>query len=405
MSTLTHSYHEVNISVVDDFVNVFINDTRDLETIREAKEIGFVSLTENGFHVEVYCFLMTKIYNELKKLSIAKEWKSEPVHLYQINKLKRDERVNWRPEQITSWKTILEAEMQVEEAVADQIVEQIMDSQSTVLSNVFLVVFSDPHADFILLKTGLELFKLVGMIGLSLGDITGPRGDKWGQLIPHSFLNETRNNKALSLVSQYKSKDLFLLKGNHDVNLEILDVALVITTSKWQILFQHAFDPLKNETKIHFNRSFAPDPSSKLISLASRFGVADMLFTIYSTDSDFLPFMHMRIRSKRRNCDPEPKKQVEMRASNRIKRTLRSEDTYNPFMFYGHEINAFDISSSIEGTDLLPMLRKKRVSLQSIDDLIDEEQRDLTHRILPFDGEDGKNIAYLKICKPVSESK
>lgn len=389
MSTLTHSYHVVGVGVVDGNVNVSINDNPSFDTIKKSKEIGFVSLTKNGFHVEVYCFPMTDIYNELKTLPVVKEWECAHIFKFQLNNCVDGRDPHWRDEQLVNWKTILNDEMALEEQVSTQIVDQIKTPPNT-----FLVVFSDPHADMILLKTGLELYKRSGVCGLSLGDITGPRGDKWGQRIPYDIIKETRERHALELVKEYQTNSLFLLKGNHDNHNGILDVALVITTSKWQILFQHAFNPAENEELITLNREFSYPLKSEYETLASK-------FTIYSTTSEYLRFMHMALRSNYnqhkdkkipRNCKCESIDAIEKRASDRIKSTLRREDNYNPFMFYGHEINAFNISSSIGKTSYLPMAKSKVIESESLDSLIDESKTNLMYRILPFDGEDGESI-------------
>ena len=330
-----------------------------------------ISYIEPEYRVEVYCLNMSSIYKMLSKL------KKNEFGL------------------IKDKKKLLANEMKVEEEVGLMISRTI-----PIKENAKFITYCDSHADNLLMNIGIQLHYRTKLMTIHLGDVLKPRTDKWYQNIEKDFLTPIREARALEMMNnciQWSAINdvkgpFIVIKGNHDNTTKISNVCLIAVSSKLQLVFQHAFMP-----SIYYEN----------IRLGKRFQIyndeyKDFEFLTLETSDLHIGHFHCRFRENKRNHDEESKFVIEENVTRWIRMLMKPEYTYNPFMYYGHELNSFSLSINIDTASKIPIKKEYKWQLadgenpklcyraqKDVNSIIHPQKTSLYHRIIPLDGMDG----------------
>lgn len=326
-----------------------------------SKKIAVTYISPNDeFRVELYCINMSSIYKMLTKLN-SKEL-----------------------EEIKNKKKLLEYEMKIEEEVGEMIARAI-----PIKENARFIVFGDTHSDNMLMNIGIQLHKITKLMTIHLGDISKARSDKWYQNIDKETLNSIRDKRAQEMMEnciQWSAINdvkgpFIVLKGNHDNTLKISNVCLLAVSPKLQLVFQHAFMPSQFCSNIKLSKRFHLYNDE----------YKDFEFLLLETSDEYIGHFHFRYREDDINYDAETKYDIEENVTKWIRMLMKPEYTYNPFMYYAHEINSFNISVNIDLTLTIPMKKAYYKTQKDVTNIIHPQKTSLFHRIIPIDGMDGSS--------------
>ena len=324
-----------------------------------AKKIAVV-YADRSLSVDIFCVNTTAIYTMLARLMGPK-----------FSSLNQDE--------------LLTQEMKLEEKIGLMISRVI-----EVKENAKFICYGDTHADNMLMNIGIQLYYRTKLMTVHLGDVLKPREDKWFQNIESEKLITVRNRRALEMMNnclQFSAINdvkgpFIVLKGNHDKTNKISNVCLIATTPHLQLVFQHAFLPKEHELSIK--------PRARFQLYNDEY--KDFEFTLLCTNKERIGFFHACERKEKFNQPPENKHDIEDRLVRWIRMTMRPDYEYNPFLFYGHELNAFNLSVNIDNTLTLPMKDVKLRIQNDLNDIVHLQNKSLFHRIIPLDGKDGCSV-------------